>query len=165
MILRILGGLLVLVLAAVCAIVEVLYLPLRAGSVLLPLSIVAAVAGNVAFTRAMYEVVGSIWPALLPGAVWLAVIARSSIARPEGDLLISDGGSSTALAMVNLAFLLLGALALAFAVGTLRRPKRTQGVPESIDSTQGTPATLGTYQSFPDRSQTTGQPPDTAGRR
>lgn len=152
MILRLLGGLLILALALVCAVIEVFYLPLRAGSVPIPLSILAAVAGNVAFTRAMYEVAGSVWPALLPGAVWLAVIARAAIARPEGDLLITDGGSSTATAVINLAFLLLGSLALAFAVGTLRRPKRTQGVPESIDSTQGRP-------------ESSAQPPDTAGRR
>lgn len=131
---RLLGGFLVLVLAAVCAIAEVFYLPLRAGPVLIPLSVVAAVAGNVAFTRVMYQVGGSVWPALLPGAVWLAVIGRSAIARPEGDLLITDGGSSTATAVVNLAFLLLGSLALAFAVGTLRRPKPTQETPATIGS-------------------------------
>ncbi|MBA3294100.1 MAG: hypothetical protein M3R66_03935 [Actinomycetota bacterium] len=128
MIRRLLGVVLVLVLAAVCAVLEVFYLPLRAGPVLLPLSVAAAVAGNVAFTRAMYEIAGSVWLALLPGAVWLGVIGRSAIARPEGDLLISDGGSSTATAVVNLAFLLLGSLALAFTVGTLRRPQRTRAV-------------------------------------
>lgn len=136
MILRLLGGLLVLVLAGLCAVLEVFYLPLRAGPVVIPLSVVAAVAGNVAFTRAMYEVAGSVLAALLPGAVWLAVIARAAIARPEGDLLISDGGSSTGSAVVNLAFLLLGSLALAFAVATLRRAPRWAG----------------------------GQPPETAGR-
>jgi len=139
MIRRVLGGLLVLVLAAVCAILEVFYLPLRAGSVPIPVSVAAAVAGNVAFTRAMYDIAGTVWPALLPGAVWFAVIARSAIARPEGDLLITDGGASTTSGLINVAFLLVGSLALAFAVGTLRRPERTQG----------TPATLGTYQSSP----------------
>lgn len=148
MIPRVLGGLLVLVLAAVCGIVEVFYLPLRAGPVLLPVSVLAAVAGNVAFTRAMYEIAGSIWPAMLPGVVWLAVVGRSAIARPEGDLLITDGGASTATAVVNLGFLLLGSLALAFAVGTLRRPS------------------LGAYQNpAVDPAETAeNQPPETAGR-
>lgn len=135
MIRRVLAALLVLVLALGCAIVEVFYLPLRAGPVLLPLSVLAAVAGNLALTRAMYEVTGSVWPALLPGAVWLAVIGRSAIARPEGDLLITDGGSSTASAVVNLAFLLLGSLSLAFAVGTLRRPARRDQPPETAGRT------------------------------
>ena len=152
MILRLLGGLLVLVLAALCAIVEVFYLPLRAGPIPVPISIAAAVAGNVAFTRAMYAISGAVWPALLPGAVWLAVIARAAIARPEGDLLITDGAASTSSSLINLAFLVLGSLALASCVGTLRRSNRTQGVPESTDSTQGHP-------------ESAAQPPDTAGRR
>ncbi|CAN5369170.1 hypothetical protein BH24ACT9_BH24ACT9_13420 [soil metagenome] len=135
MTLRVLGGLFVVVVAGASAVVEVFYLPLRAGSVLIPLSIPAAIAGNLAFTRAMYEVAGSVWAALLPGAVWLGVIGRSAVARPEGDLLITDGGGSTATAMVNLAFLLLGSLSLAFAVGTLRRPDRRVQPPETAGST------------------------------
>lgn len=154
MIMRVLGAVAVLVLAAICAILEVFYLPLRAGSALLPLSILAAVAGNVVFTRAMYEIAGSVWSALLPGAVWLAVIARAATARPEGDLLITDGGTSSGTAVVNLAFLLLGALALAYAVGTLGRPQRSRGTPTSI----------GSYDSSPDQPVVAGQPPDTAGR-
>jgi len=161
MILRLLGGLFVLLLAVMCAILEVFYLPLRVGSILVPISVAAAVAGNVAFTRAMYVLSGSIWPALLPGALWLAVIARSSISRPEGDLLITDGGSSTGSALINLLFLLLGSLALAFAVGTLRRGKqtgRTPAAPSSVETSPVTPVTPGTPV-------IAGQPPDTAGRR
>ncbi len=154
MIRRLFAGLLVLVLAAACAIVEVFYLPLRAGSVLVPLSVVAAVAGNLLFTRAMHELTGAIWAAFLPGAVWLAVIGRSAIARPEGDLLITDGGASTQTAVVNLAFLLLGSLALAFALGPLLRPRPTQGPP----------ATIGAYQSSPVEAGIADQPPETAGR-
>jgi hypothetical protein len=157
---RVAGGAVILVLAAICAIVEVFYLPLRAGPVLVPVSVLAAVAGNVAFTRAMYEVAGSVWPAMLPGVVWLAVIGRSAIARPEGDLLITDGGASTATAVVNLGFLLLGSLAVAFTVGTLRRPV----------GRQGPPATQGSYESSPVEGPPVAheignsQPPETAGR-
>lgn len=132
---RILGGLLVLALAGACAIVEVFYLPLRAGTVLIPLSVVAAVIGNVVFTRAMYHVTGSMWAAILPGAVWLAVIGRAAFARPEGDLLITDGGGSTSSSVVNLGFLLLGSLALAGAVGTLRRPSTRDQPPDTAGST------------------------------
>lgn len=126
MILRVLAGLLVLALATVCAVVEVLYLPLRAGQLPLPLSVLAAAFLNMTLTRTMYDVAGSILAALLPGVVWLAVIARASIARPEGDLLITGGGSSTVLAVLNLAFLVVGAVALAYAVGTLRRRPGTR---------------------------------------
>lgn len=164
MINRVLGGLLVLLLAVACAVVEVFYLPLRVGSVPVPASVVAAAVGNVAFTRLMFAVTGSILVALLPAAAWLGVIGRAAISRPEGDLLITDGGTSTGSALINLAFLLFGVLAPAYAVGRLRRPVRTvrtQGTPATLDMPQGTPATLGTYPSSPD--STTADPPSGPG--
>lgn len=121
---RLLGGLLVSLLAAVVAVVEVFYLPLRVGSVPVPVSVAAAAIGNVVFTRLMYAVTGSIIAAMLPAAGWLAVTARAAIARPEGDLLITDGGPSAGSALINLAFFVFGALAAAYAVGTLRRSPR-----------------------------------------
>lgn len=140
MINRVLGGLVVVVLSGVCAVLEVFYLPLRVGSILVPASVLAAIAGNIAFTRLMYAVTGSVAASLLPAAVWLGIIGRAAVARPEGDLLITDGGSSTGIAVVNLAFLALGALALAYAVVTLRRhPGRhvpSQGTPATLDSSE-----------------------------
>lgn len=152
MIRRVLGGLLVLVLAAGCALLEVFYLPLRAGQVLIPLSVVAAVVGNVVFTRAMYAVTSSVVPALLPGVVWLALIARAAIARPEGDLLITDGRSSTALAVINLSFLLLGSLALAYAMRWVSRRRR-------VSRRAPTPEGHGRAS----QPQGAAQPPETAG--
>lgn len=160
MIFRLLGGVVVLVLAAVWAILEVFYLPSRIGSIPVPLSIAAAVAGNVAFTRAMYAISSSVWAALLPGAVWLGVIARSAIARPEGDLLITGGSAATGSSLLNLTFLLLGSLALAFSVGTLRRPNRTQGTPATIGSQDSSPVGISSRSTV-----AAAQPPDTAGRR
>lgn len=140
---RVPPALLVLVLATACAVVEVFYLPLRVNSVLVPVAVLAAAIGNVVFTRLMYAVTGSILAALFPALAWLAVIARAATARPEGDLLITDGGGSTGSVLVNLGFFLVGAGAGAYAVGTLRRPTRRQG-------------TL--------RAAAADQPPDTAGR-
>lgn len=127
----------VLLLAVLCAVLEVFYLPLRAGAIPVPVSVLAAVAGNVAFTRLMYDVSGSVWLALLPGAGWLAVIGRAAIARPEGDLLITDGGASTSSSVVNLAFLLLGTLSLFFAVWTLNRPAPSPRSPDQPPDTAG----------------------------
>lgn len=118
---RVVTGAAILILAGMATVLEVFFLPLRAGHLIVPLSVLVAAVLNVAFTRAMYAVSGSVLVSLLPGAVWLAVIARAATARPEGDLLITDGSSSTALAVVNLAFLVLGVLALAYAVATPRR--------------------------------------------
>jgi len=119
MILRVLAGAFLVAFAAACALVEVLYLPLRAGVVPIPLSVISAAALNVIFTRAMYVLTGSVIAALLPGAAWLAVVARSATARPEGDLLLSSDDSST-LFVVNVAFLLLGVLGLAYSMATMR---------------------------------------------
>ncbi len=121
MIVRVLAGTLLLAVAAACAVMEVLYLPLRAGLIPIPLSVVTAAALNIIFTRAMYILTGSVIAALLPGAAWLAVVARAATARPEGDLLLSSGDSSVGLLVVNLSFLFSGVLGLAFAVATLRR--------------------------------------------
>ena len=52
--------------------------------------------------------------AVLPGVVWLVVVVAAMIRRPEGDLILTGGGAT---GVVNLAFLLLGVLAAAFAVG------------------------------------------------
>ncbi len=156
MILRLLGGVLVLVLAGVCAVLEVFYLPLWVGSIPVPISIAAAVPANVALTRVMYAISGSVWLALLPGGIWLGVITRAAISRPEGDLLITGGSAATGSWLINLVFLLLGSLALAYSVATLRSRR---------NPTQGTPATLGSQHSSPDRTRMIAQPPDTAGKR
>jgi hypothetical protein len=105
------------------ALVEVFWLPLRVAGVLLPLSIVVAVAGNLLLPAAVHRVSGSRLAAVLPGATWLVVVVAAMIRRPEGDLVITAGGAT---GVVNLAFLLLGVLAAAFSVGrvlgTPRRP-------------------------------------------
>ena len=57
---------------------------------------------------------GSRLLAVLPAVVWVAVAVGAMVRRPEGDLILTAGG---ALGIVNLAFLLLGVTAAAFAVG------------------------------------------------
>jgi hypothetical protein len=100
--------------AAWLALVEVFWTPLRIGLVPVPLSVVAAVGGNLLLVTGAYRVSGSRVVAVLPAVAWLAVAVFASIRRPEGDLLLTGGGAA---GIVNLAFLLLGVLAAAFAVG------------------------------------------------
>ena len=111
---RVAGGALVLVLAVWMALVEVFWLPLRIGGLLIPVSVVAAVIANLLFPRCALRLSGSRLVAGLTGVAWLVVVVAGMIRRPEGDLLIVGGGST---GVVNLAFLLCGVLAAAFAVG------------------------------------------------
>jgi hypothetical protein len=108
------GGVLVVVGAFWLALVEVFWLPLRIGGVLIPVSVVAAVVGNLLMPRLALRLSGSRLVAGLTGVAWLVVVVAGMIRRPEGDLIITGGGAT---GVVNLAFLLCGVLAAAFAVG------------------------------------------------
>ncbi|MCZ2857940.1 hypothetical protein [Blastococcus sp. VKM Ac-2987] len=116
------------VLAAWLALVEVFWLPLRIGGVLVPVSVAAAVVGNVLLVRAALRLSGSAAVAALPAVTWLVVVIGAMVRRPEGDLLLGAGG---ALGGVTLVFLLLGVLAGALAAGSAmgapRRPVTPAG--------------------------------------
>ena len=105
------------------ALVEVFWLPLRVGGVLVPVSVPAAVVGNLLVVSAAHRWSRSRVVAVLPALAWLAVALAAARRRPEGDLVIVGTG---ALGYVGLAFLLLGVVAAAFAVGrVLAAPRRT----------------------------------------
>ena len=111
---RVGGGLLVVVLAAWLALVEVFWLPLRVSGVPVPVSVVAAVAGNLLLVGLAARLTGSRLAAVLPAVVWLVVVVAAAIPRPEGDLLLTGSGL---LGVLTLAFLLAGVVAASFAVG------------------------------------------------
>jgi hypothetical protein len=127
---RMAGGLLTLVVAVWMALVEVFWLPLRVGGVLLPVSVVAAVVANLLLPQLALRLSGSRLVAALTGVAWLVVVVAAMIRRPEGDLIITGGGAT---GVVNLAFLLLGVLAAAFAVGrALGGPRRPPVSPDDV---------------------------------
>jgi hypothetical protein len=127
---RVCWGLTAVVVAAWLALVEVFWLPLRVGGVLVPLSIVVAVAANLLLPAAALRLSGSRLVAVLPAVPWLVVAVAAMIRRPEGDLVMSGGG---ALGVVNLAFLMLGVLAAAFSVGrALGGPLRPWVGPDAV---------------------------------
>jgi hypothetical protein len=106
-------GVLAVAVAAWLSVVEVLWLPLRVGGVLVPVSVAAAVLGNVVLVFLAHRLTGSRVVAVLPAVVWVVVALAASRPRPEGDLLIVGGGAAGG---VNLAFLLLGIVSAGFAV-------------------------------------------------
>jgi hypothetical protein len=113
--LRLLGwGLAAVLVALWLAVVEVFWLPLRIGGLLVPLSVVAAVTANLVLPEAARRLSGSRLIGILPAVVWLAVAIAAMSRRAEGDLVITGGGAT---GTINLAFLLLGVLAASLAVG------------------------------------------------
>jgi hypothetical protein len=93
---------------------EVFWLPLRAGGVPVPVSILVAVTANLLLPPTALRLSRSRVVAVLPAGVWLVVVIGGMSRRPEGDLVITGGGPT---GTVNLAFLLVGALAAALALG------------------------------------------------
>jgi hypothetical protein len=119
---RVCWGLTALVVALWLALAEVFWLPLRVGGVLVPVSIVVAVVGNLLLPTAALRLSGSRLVAALAVVPWLVVAVAAMVRRPEGDLVMSG---SEALGVVNLTFLMLGVLAAAFSVGrALGGPRR-----------------------------------------
>jgi hypothetical protein len=113
------------------ALVQVFWLPLRVGGVLVPVSVVVAVVGNLMLPAAALRWSGSRLVAVLPALAWLVVALGAMVRRPEGDLVMTGGGAT---GVVNLAFLMLGVLAAAFSVGRVlggprRPPVRPEGAP------------------------------------
>ena len=134
-------GIVAVLVAGWLALVEVFWLPLRIGGVLVPLSIVAAVAGNLMLTSAAHRLSGSRVVAVLPAFVWLAVAVSAMIRRPEGDLILVGGG---AIGVVGLAFLLLGVTAAALGVGrALAGPRRAAVSPRTDGGLPAGPAGSG----------------------
>ena len=129
-------GALAVVLGVWLALVEVFWLPLRVGGVLVPVSLVAAVAGNLLLPGLALRLSGSRLVAVLPGVAWLVVVVGAMMRRPEGDLVITGSGVTGTL---NLVFLLVGVLAAAVAVGrilgTPARPPVSPGAAPAPDRT------------------------------
>jgi hypothetical protein len=115
------------VLAALCAAglgtLEVLLVPLRSGSLLIPISIAAAVAGNVALPWLARRMTGVGSAGIVPVAVWLVVVLGLAMTpRGEGDVLVSGGGGEE---YVFYGLLFAGVIAAAIAVITFGgRPAR-----------------------------------------
>jgi hypothetical protein len=124
----VLGALGAVLAAGWLALVEVFWLPLRVAGVLVPLSVLVAVVGNYLLVVGALRLTGSRAVAVLPAVVWLVVAVGATMRRPEGDLVAVGGGG---LGAVTLAFLGLGVLAAAVAVGRVLATPRGPVVPRA----------------------------------
>jgi hypothetical protein len=85
---RIVGGVLVGAAAVESAVLEVFYSPLRIGTVLLPVSVLAAFVLNVLLPKWMLAATGNRWSPIVPAALWVIVVIGLSMGRPEGDVVL-----------------------------------------------------------------------------
>ena len=106
---RLAGGGLVAVAAVALAVLECFLVPLRIGSVPVPIVVPLAMAGNIGLARLAGRLTGSIVGAAVPPALWLLVVIVLALPRAEGDLIVQ--GSLT-----GLVFLFAGAVAGAYGV-------------------------------------------------
>jgi hypothetical protein len=101
------GYLIYAVAGALCAVFEVLLVPTRWGSTLLPIAPVLAVASNVALPVICRRLTGTTRSALPPVVGWLLAAFALASTRPEGDVLLPAGDT----AWVSYGVLFGGALA------------------------------------------------------
>lgn len=119
-----LGVVLICCCAALAALLELLLVPLYAGSVLVPVAVPLAVASNVALPRLAYGLVPRIGAALLPFLSWLLVVGVVGLMpRAEGDVILP--GEPTSVVLTSYGVLLAGALAgtVTVALSGSRRPR------------------------------------------
>jgi hypothetical protein len=108
---RVAVGVLVAVLAVGLTLVEAFLVPLRVGTVPLPVCVPLAVVGNIVLAKLAARQTGSIGWAAVPPVLWLLVVIVLAMPRAEGDLVVP--GSLT-----GLAFLLAGAVGGAYGVAS-----------------------------------------------
>ncbi|MDQ2748207.1 MAG: hypothetical protein ABI775_04760 [Pseudonocardiales bacterium] len=109
--------------AVLSALLALFLVPLYAGSVLVPVAVLVAVASNVALPRLARSLVASTTATVLPFAFWLvSVIVVGLLPRPEGDVVLPGGNG--ALQWVSYGVLLGGAVAgtMTLALSGSRRP-------------------------------------------
>jgi Family of unknown function (DUF6113) len=111
LVLRVLAGVLVAVAAAGLAVLECFLVPLRIGTVPLPIAVPLAMAGNILLARLAGRQTGSVAGAAVPPVLWLVAVVVLSWPRAEGDVIVE--GSLT-----GLVFLFAGAVAGAYGVAS-----------------------------------------------
>jgi hypothetical protein len=113
--------------AALAALLALFLVPLYAGSVLVPVAVVVALATNIALPRLARGLVDTTTAALLPFLFWLVVVVVVGVMpRPEGDVVLPGGGGGQQ--WVSYGVLLGGALAgtLTVVLSGAQRPARVE---------------------------------------
>jgi hypothetical protein len=103
-------------------VLEVLFVPLYIGSVVLPIAVVFSLWSNIALPRMAYRLVPTMIACALPFLGWLVVvIGFGVVGRPEGDVILPGG--TDAVHWVSYGVMLGGALAGTISVVTAVPPR------------------------------------------
>ncbi|MEQ4303274.1 hypothetical protein ABNF97_18110 [Plantactinospora sp. B6F1] len=89
LVLRVVGGVVAVVAAAVTAALELMLSMLRVGGVLIGVSVLVTVLANVALSWFAPRAVGRRWALALPAVVWFALMVVAAGGTSEGDVLIA----------------------------------------------------------------------------
>lgn len=115
--------------AMLAAVLEMFFVPLYAGTVIVPVAVVGAVIGNIVLPRLCHALVPRTLAAALPLLAWLAVVVIVGLLpRPEGDVVL-PGGSG--LQWASYGVVLGGALAGTVTLVWLSGPRSTRRGPLS----------------------------------
>ena len=100
---------LICAIAVFSALLELMLIPLYIGSIIIPISVVGAIASNVVLPWWGHRTIGRGLGAVLPVVCWLIVIlGLSVVTRPEGDIFVSAAFNQN---WVYYGVILLGAVA------------------------------------------------------
>ncbi len=90
-------GLLIYALAgALTGLFEVLFVPLRSGSTMIPISVLLALASNTVLPRLSRQIRRDNLGAMAPVAGGIAVVFVLALGRPEGDVILAGGSGGDA---------------------------------------------------------------------
>ncbi len=117
---RVAGGLLILAATLLVALVEAFYVPLRLGTVRLPVSAAIAVACHPALIWGMRAATMSNLAMCTPLALWLAVLLPLSLRRADGDLIITGDNWVATVLLFGGTLLFVGSLAMMLRLGSRR---------------------------------------------
>jgi hypothetical protein len=108
---RVAAGVLISLYSVGLAVVGAFLVPLRIGTVPLPVSVLLAVVGNAGLTKLAVRQTGSIVWGVAQPVLWLLVIVVLSLPRPDGDVIVPG-------TVTGLVFLFAGAVAGAYGVAS-----------------------------------------------
>ncbi|MGX7678209.1 DUF6113 family protein [Jatrophihabitans sp. DSM 45814] len=91
--LKALGLVLYAIAGAMSAVFEILLIPFRIGSVLVPIALVLAIASNIALPRLARNLTESPVGSIVPVITWILVNVMLTSTRPEGDYFLPGGGT------------------------------------------------------------------------
>ncbi|GAB3858560.1 hypothetical protein GCM10029963_58440 [Micromonospora andamanensis] len=86
--LRATGGVFAVLAATLSAVLELLLAPLRVGGHLIGVTVLVAVAVNIALSWFAVEAVGRRWAVALPALPWVAIMVIAADRTTEGDVLL-----------------------------------------------------------------------------